>query len=242
MKSIMTFRQSINNARSRFYNVVTDYKIVKIYSLAAMVLYLLLLLIAVLIAVFFGPRGYTIWTHMISDLGGSRHTPVPIIYDIACLIAGTLTIPLAFYTENFFAPLPEKDGKAHRISRLRFRLSSYAFFFSIMGSFALFGNGIFSEDRNFPVLDFASIHDIVSFFAFGGFSLGAFFLGWLVLLYNTKIPKILGIYGIIVPISMFFAFLLTMEPLIEWCLLFSILIWIMPLCLLVMQKPELDPK
>lgn len=236
MKSIMNLRQSINNARARFYNVVTDYKIVKICSLAVMVIYLSLLLIAVLIANFFGPRGYTIWTHMISDLGGAKHTPLPIIYDLACFIAGTLIIPLTFYTEKMFAPLPELGGNTHRISRLRFRLSSYAFFFNLMGSFALFGNGIFSEDRNFPVLDFASIHDIVSFFAFGGFSLGAFFLGWLILLYKTKISKILGIYGIIGPISMFFAFLLTMEPLIEWGLLFSILIWIIPLCLLLMQK------
>ena len=238
MKPNMTVRKSINKARTWFYDKVTDYKLVKICSLLVVVIYLSLLLIAVLIAVFFGPRGYTIWTHMISDLGGSRHTPVPIVYDIACVMGGTLTIPLAFYTEKVFAPLPKKDGKYHQISRLRFRLSSYAFLFSMIGSLALIGNAIFSEDRNAPLMDFASYHDVVSFLAFGGFSLGAFFLGWLVLLYHTKIPKILGIYGIIAPVTMFVTFLITMEPLIEWCLLFSILIWIIPLSLILLINPE----
>ena len=107
-----------------------------------------------------------------------------------------------------------------------------------MGSLGLIGNGIFSEDRNFSLLDFASYHDVVSFLAFGGFSLGAFFVGWIVVLYNVKIPKIFGIYGIIGPLTMFIAFLITMDPLIEWCLLFSILVWIIPLCLMLMLKPE----
>lgn len=238
----MTIRQSINNARARFYNIVTDYKFVKICSFTLIIVYLTLILIAVLIAVFFGPQGYTIWTHMISDLGGSRHTPVPIIYDLACIIAGTLTIPLAFYIEKLLAPLPNKDDTSQHYSRLKFRLSSYAFFFSIMGSLGYIGNGIFSEDRNYPLLDFASYHDVVSFFAFGGFALGAFFIGWIVVLYDAKIPKILGIYGIIGPLTMFIIFLVTMEPLIEWFLLFSILIWIIPLCLIIMLKPELIPE
>ncbi len=111
-----------------------------------------------------------------------------------------------------------------------------------MGSLGYIGNGIFSEDRNYALLDFASYHDVVSFFAFGGFALAAFFLGWIIVLYDTKIPKILGIYGVIGPLAMFIIFLITMEPLIKWCLLFSILIWIIPLCLIIMLKPELIPK
>jgi uncharacterized membrane protein len=95
---------------------------------------------------------------------------------------------------------------------------------------------------NYPLLDFAGYHDVFSFFSFAGFALGAFFIGWIIVLYDTKISKLFGIYGIIGPIAMFFAFLLTMEALWEWILLFSILLWIIPLSLMMMLKKELIPR
>ncbi|MHA2122619.1 MAG: hypothetical protein ACW990_15560 [Promethearchaeota archaeon] len=156
--------------------------------------------------------------------------------------AGILTIPLTFYLENLFAPLPNKDLKNQHFSRLRFRLSSNAFFFSLVGNLAYIGVGIWSEDRNYELLDFAGFHDVFSFFTFAGFSFGAFFIGWIILLYDTKIPKLFGIYGIVGPFTTLIIFLLTMEPLTEWILLFSILLWIIPLSLMVFLKRELIPK
>jgi hypothetical protein len=238
----MTVRQSINKARAKFYNVVTNYKFVKRTSIIVISVYLLLLLVAVIIAAIWGPYGYTIWTRMISDLGGSNYTPVPILFDITCVFAGIMTIPLTFYIENLFAPLPtRKNFKTQHFSRLRFRLGSNAFFFSLMGNIAYIFVGIFSEDRNPPLLDFASFHDFFSFFSFAGFAFGAFFIGWIIVLYDVKIPKLFGIYGIIAPSSMLFAFLFTMEALWEWILLFSIFLWIIPLTLMIMLKPELRP-
>jgi len=177
---------------------------------------------------------------MISDLGGSNYTPTPFIFDIACIFAGIMTIPLTFYIENLFAPLPSrKNLREIHFSRLRFRLGSNAFFFSLMGNFAYIFVGIFSEDRNYPLLHFASVHDVFSFFSFTGFALGAFFIGWIIVLYETKIPKLFGIYGIFGPISMLFAFLYTMEALWEWILLFSILLWIIPLVFMILRKSKL---
>ncbi|MFX1567076.1 MAG: DUF998 domain-containing protein [Promethearchaeota archaeon] len=236
----MTIRKSINSARAKFYNIVTNYHFIKKSSIIVITVYLTLLLIAVMIATIWGPYGYTIWTHMISDLGGSSYTPTPFIFDIACIFAGIMTIPLTFYVENLFAPLPSrKNLREIHFSRLRFRLGSNAFFFSLMGNLAYIFVGIFSEDRNYPLLDFASFHDVFSFFSFTGFALGAFFIGWIVLLYDTKIPKLFGIYGIIGPVSILFAFLYTMEALWEWILLFSILLWIIPLVFLMLRKSEL---
>ena len=84
---------------------------------------------------------------------------------------------------------------------------------------------------------------LVSFHSFlSGFALGAFFIGWIIVLYDTKISKLFGIYGIIGPPSMLFAFLYTMEALWEWILLFSILLWIIPLVFIIMQKTELRLK
>ncbi|MFW9968902.1 MAG: DUF998 domain-containing protein [Candidatus Odinarchaeota archaeon] len=238
----MTLRESINKVRAKFYNIVTNYRFVKNTSLIVISVYLSLLLIAVIIAAIWGPYSYNIWTRMISDLGGSNYTPVPILFDIACIFAGIMTIPLTFYIENLFAPLPtRKNLGVQHFSRLRFRLGSNAFLFSLMGNIAYIFVGIFSEDRNYQLLSFASIHDVFSFFSFAGFAGAAFFIGWIIVLYNTKIPKFFGIYGIIGPPSMLLTFLFTMEALWEWILLFSILFWIIPLTLMIIQKPELRP-
>ncbi|MHA2122618.1 MAG: hypothetical protein ACW990_15555 [Promethearchaeota archaeon] len=81
----MSIRRSINKARTKFYTFITNYTFVKKISIFAIIVFLSLLVIGVIIAATLGPGGYTIWTHMISDLGGNKHTPVPILYDIACV-------------------------------------------------------------------------------------------------------------------------------------------------------------
>jgi len=205
----------------------------------------MLLIIGVIIAALLDPDGYTIWDNWISDLGSSNDTPAPFLYDIACIIAGTMTIPMTFYMEKLLAPLPKKTKlREQHYSRLRFRLSSFAFLFSIIGNFAYIGVGIFSADRDYDALKVLEQgpHSIMSYLAFGGFTFGAFFMGWLIVLYNTKIPKILGIYGICEPLIMAVLNLIIGTALLEWLLLFSILLWIIPLSLIVLMKPELIPR
>jgi hypothetical membrane protein len=205
--------------------------------------YISLLLIGVIIATIFDPDGYTIWDNWISDLGSFNHTPTPILYDIACIIAGSMTIPLTFYMEKLLAPLPNETQLGERYySRLRFRLSSLAFFFTIIGNLGYIGVGIFSADRDYKILSVLGEgpHGIMSYLAFGGFTFGAFFMGWLIVLYNTKIPKILGIYGIFGPLTISIVNLIESTPLLEWLLLFSILIWLIPLSIVVLSKPELS--
>ncbi len=245
MNIIMTVRESINNIRAKLYNFATNFKVVKFSAMIVMGGYILLLIIGVIIAAFLDPDGYTILDNWISDLGSSDHTPAPFLYDIACIIAGSMTIPLTYYMEKLLAPLPKRRelGEQH-YSRLRFRLSSFAFLFSLIGNFGYIGVGIFSADRDY---DFLSVlgqgpHGIMSYLAFGGFTFGAFFMGWLIVLYNTKIPKILGIYGIFGPLIVTILNLIDGTPLLEWMLLFSILIWIIPLSLIVLIKPDLVPR
>jgi hypothetical membrane protein len=206
--------------------------------MVVMIGYISLLIIGVLIASIFDPDGYTIWDNWISDLGSPNHTPVPILYDIACIIAGSMTIPLTFYMEKLLAPLlSETHLRERHYSRLRFRLSSYAFLFSIIGNIGYIGVGIFSADRDSELLSILGQgpHNIMSYLAFGGFTFGAFFMGWLIVLYNTEIPKILGIYGIFGPLIVSILNLIGSTPLLEWLLLFSILIWVIPLSLIVFK-------
>ncbi|UCC19676.1 MAG: hypothetical protein JSV62_16515 [Promethearchaeota archaeon] len=241
----MTVRESINKFRAKLYNFATDFNVVKISAMCVMIGYILLLIIGVTVATFLDPDGYTIWDNWISDLGSLDHTPAPFLYDIACIVAGSMTIPLTFYMEKLLAPLPKrrKLREAH-YSRLRFRLSSFAFLFSIIGNFAYIGVGIFSADRDYEWLEVLGQgpHGLMSYLAFGGFTFGAFFMGWIIVLYNTKIPKILGIYGILGPLTVTILNLINGTPLLEWMLLFSILIWIIPLSLIILMKSELNPR
>ncbi|MHA2280499.1 MAG: hypothetical protein ACXAC5_06580 [Promethearchaeota archaeon] len=241
----MSIRNLINDARAKFYNFITNYNVVKVSASIVMIGYIFLLVIGVIIAALLDPDGYTIWDNWISDLGSSNHTPAPFLYDIACIIAGFMTIPLTFYMEKLLAPLPNRiNPREQHYSRLRFRLSSFAFLFSIIGNLGYIGVGIFSADRDFEFLSMLGQgpHGIMSYLAFGGFSFGAFFMGWLIVLYDTKIPKILGIYGIFGPLTISILNLIKSTPLLEWFLLFSILIWVIPLSLVVLLKPKLIPK
>ena len=239
----MSIRQSINNARARFYNFVTNLNVVKYSAIIVMMGYISLLIIGVIIAALFDPDGYTIWDNWISDLGAHNHTPAPFLYDIACIVAGSMTIPLTFYLEKLLAPLPERTKlREQHYSRLRFRLSSFAFLFSIIGNLGYIGVGIFSADRDYEFLSILGEgpHGIMSYLAFGGFTFGAFFMGWLIVLYDTKIPKLLGIYGIFGPLIISILNLIESTPLLEWLLLFSILIWIIPFSIIILLKPELS--
>jgi hypothetical membrane protein len=241
----MTVRKSINKVRAKLYNFATNFKVVKISAMGVMFGYILLLIIGVIVAALLDPDGYTIWDNWISDLGSINHTPAPYLYDIACIIAGTMTIPLTYYMEKLLAPLPKRrKSKGEHYSRLRFRLSSYAFLFSIVGNFAYIGVGIFSADRDYDFLSILGMgpHGLMSYLAFGGFTFGAFFMGWIIIFYDTKIPKLLGIYGILGPLIVTILNLIDSTPLLEWMLLFSILIWIIPLSLIVLMKPDLTPK
>jgi len=240
----MPIRKSINNARAKFYNFITNHNVVKFSSYIVMIGYIFLLIIGVVIAALLDPDGYTIWNNWISDLGSFNHTPAPFLYDIASIIAGSMTIPLTFYMEKLLAPLPKRiELRDQHYSRLRFRLSSFAFLFNIIGNLGYIGVGIFSADRDYEFLSILGEgpHGIMSYLAFGGFTFGAFFMGWLIVLYDTKIPKILGIYGIFGPLIVSILNLIDSTPLLEWMLLFSILVWVIPLSLVVMLKPELVP-
>ncbi|MFX0176075.1 MAG: DUF998 domain-containing protein [Candidatus Hodarchaeota archaeon] len=232
----MNLREQINHLREYLFEKIINYKIVKLSVIAVILIYIPLLIIGVIIAATLDPDGYTIIDNWISDLGTSAHTPAPYLYDIACIVAGSLTIPFSFYMENLLAPLPKIDGKRRHYSRLRFRLASYSLLFGLLGNIGYIGVGVFSGDRNY-----FNLHMINSSLAFGGYTLGAFFMGWLIIFYNTKIPKWIGIYGVVGPFSTIIIFLIISNPLWEWFLLFSILAWIIPLSLIVFNKKELMP-
>ncbi len=221
----MTLRESINRVRSNISKKIINEKIVKLIMYSLMGIYIGLLIVGHIIATL--ATGYTIWDNWISDLGGGKYTPAPYLYDIACIAAGTLSIPFIFYIEEFLTP----DLK--NTTRMRIRFAEAAFVFGLMGAISYIGVGIFSEDRNF-----FGLHGLTSELAFGGFTLNAFFTGWFIIFYKTKVPKLLGAYGVIGPLTFLILFVIISNPLFEWLLLFSILLWLIPFSLAVFHKSE----
>lgn len=226
----------------RFYKKLIAPKTVKISGYAVMGLYLGLVFIAVLVAFFFGPESYALTEHYISDLGSSKITPVPILYDIACICAGVFTIPFTYYLEKEIAPIPRKSEDLPAPHRWSYRLMSWGFFWSMFGSFFYIGVGIFSADR-----DIAGLHGVCSVGAFAGFTFAAIFLGLAIIFLDQKIVTkpfnyLIGIIGIILPITVAVYNVIYGGPLLEWLLLFAILIWIIPVFLFTLRYIEKQEK
>jgi len=236
----------------RVYNKLTAPKTVRYCGYLVLLLYIGLLTISVLVAAVFGPGGYSVTTHFISALGDSDTTPVPILYDLACIAAGSLTIPFTLYLERYIAPIPKRPEELPAPHRWNYRLMELSFFFSMLGSIFYVGVGIFSADRD--MVGWIDMHSICSYGAFGGFAFSALFLGIAVTFAHQPIvPKPinypLGLWGMIGPI-MFAVFNLTglkgwTSELLEWSLLWAIMAWIIPLALYTIRhshKIEMNGK
>ena len=139
-------------------------------------------------------------------------------------------------------PFPQNPQDYNKITRLRYRLGSYGILCSVIGSIGYIGIGIFSIDRNYMNV----MHLVSGAMAFGGFIGGGIFYGLIIVLYETKIPKIIGIYGIFGPVLVViltaFVFLALSEliTLFEWLLLFSIISWTITLTVTINFKVELQ--
>ena len=244
---IHSLRLLINRLRKRVYDTATNFKFVRVCFLLLIPGYVGLVILGVLVAYLYGgetlaPGEFFIWTNYISDLAGVDYSPAPYLYDIAAILCGILTIPPAFYLEKLLAPLPQRPEDYNKITRLRFRLASYGLVFSIIGGIGYIGIGIFSIDRNYLNI----MHLVSGAFAFGGFMIGIFFYSLIILLYDTKIPKLVGIYGIIGPFSVVAIIIIIFLTfsyffvIFEWILILSIMLWMVSVAIMVNFKEELQ--
>ncbi len=225
----------------KLYNKLTAPRTVRTCSYLVLILYIGLLVVAVIVAAVLDPP-YTVVDNWISDLGSSDHTPAPILYDLACICAGILTIPFSLYIEKHLAPIPRTAEDFPAPHRFSYRLTGAGYFFAMIGSLFYIGVGIWSGDRaewyGLPM------HVICSAAAFAGFAIAAIFLGIALMISDRKIVPspfcyILGTYGVFIPIS-FAIFNFTGLPgftgeLLEWSLLWAIMGWIIPLSIFTLR-------
>jgi len=222
------------------YNKFVHEKAVKFCIISSLFIFLLGLFIAIIIAVNFGPRGYNIWDNFISDLGSLRYTPAPFILDFTFMITAVLQIPIYSYfikqtlINHITSNLNPNNMISKKVSFSNIkRVANISLFFLILSSISFFGVGVFSVDR--PTI--LELHLIFSVTLFTGLIFGAIFSGTIIIINQTRIPRLLGIYMVIGPITTGILFLCPPPAVtrffLEWIMLFATLIWAIP-CLLIM--------
>jgi hypothetical membrane protein len=223
----------------KFYDKVTEPKIVKISIYISLATFLPGLILGLIIALNFGPIPYSLWFNYISDLGSFKYTPAPFILDLTCIISSVFIMPLIFnlnrlYSSNMVENF-DNSKRTHYVNKYRRIFGYTGVVFLFIGIFGLFFVGVFSEDRS--IFD---IHYLFSTLAFGGFAFGAFFTGLAIVLKKKLFPKAIGYFMILGPSTATLLFIFSPEPLtrqfLEWMMLFSALSWYYIIVFITLQK------
>ena len=192
-----------------------SHKVVKHSILGAMWTYLSLVILSVIIATGFG---YSMISNTISDLGNSGSTPFPFLFDVACIIAGIITIPY-----NVFLHSTSKSLTKSKIIHFTSRCGLLS---GIIGGVGYLFMGVFSSDRSGPN---GMLHGLCAMSAFSGFVFSILFFSIRFIFSPQKRAKLFGVCGVVIPFVILVLNLIQLTPLLEWMLLLSILFHIVPL-------------
>lgn len=234
---------SILKFKDKSYNFLTNPKTIKFSLYLSFLTFIPILIIGILIAQL-DPDGYNFVDNYISDLGSFNHTPAPYIWDFGQMITSILLVPFALYMEKQIAPFPEKAEDLKNCSRMRFRLSSAGLTWMLVGLIGLFGVGLFSEDRSdmLASIGLRNLHELFSLVVFLGIGIAAVFYGLGIVFYDTIVPKSLGIFMVFFPFSLAVIYFSTIIILLEWILLLSLFIWILPSALIFIKHANKELK
>lgn len=179
--------------------------------------YISMIFMSIIIASNLGPTGYNLFEHTISELGLKLMTPLPHLFDIACMLAGIISIPYYF--------LLRKKVTSWTQDSLLLKLTMFIGFIGAIGYFFV---GVFSLERSGP---FFITHEIFAGLAFVGFVASIILFSVYIIRFQDKLLKSFGIFGMIFPVSFLVLYCIFLAPILEWLLLISILIFSVPLSL-----------
>ena len=223
----------------KFYDKVTEPKIVKISIYISLATFLPGIILGLSIALTLGPIPYNLLMNYISDLGSLKYTPAPFILDLTCTISAIFIVPLLLNLNRLYSSHMveniDNSKRSRNIIKYRRIFGYMGVVFLFVGIFGMFFVGVFSLDRS-P----NDIHLYFASLAFGGFALGAFFTGLAIVLKRTLFPKFIGYFMILVPSTASILFLFAPEPLtqqlLEWIMLFAALGWYYVIVFITLQK------
>lgn len=194
------------------------------------IVYVTLLLVSIFLAIFFNLPTSNIWSHQVSDLGSSQYTPMPFMFDLSCIWAGVVIIPVYLSMKDRLAPI--SHSKNNRFDLVGDKLTTYGSVMGVVGALGCVFVGVFSYDRPDPNNLY---HNISTGIAFGGLTFSILLFSLYILMTNTKIPNAFGIYGLIFPLGFLFFWSLFGIMVYEWLLLFSIVGFIVSHNLIVLK-------
>lgn len=225
------------------YNWLTNPKVVKKSVSLNLILFLPGLFLCVIIAIVFGPQGYTIWDNFISDLGSFNYTPIPFLFDLILMIGSLLTIPAFLYNFKYLTKdtrlivFNSQERSLRRVFHIIIYLNALlGLIFLFVGSIGMLGIGIFSEDRTTQF----HLHFYFSVLVFVGLIFGAMFVGVAVLFNNVICPRYLGLYMIFGPFIAGYLYLnpplMLTDQFLEWLMLFSFQVWLIPAAFFTLKQ------
>ncbi|MHA1913493.1 MAG: hypothetical protein ACW986_15890 [Promethearchaeota archaeon] len=223
----------------KFYDKVTEPKIVKISIYISLATFFPGLLLGLIVAINFGSIPYNLWINYISDLGSFKFTPAPYILDVTVALSAIFILPLILNLSRLYSSSMvenyDNSKRSRNINKFRRIFGYMGVSCLFVGIFGMFFVGIFSLDRS-PL----NAHYYFSSLAFGGFAFGAFFTGIAIVLKKKLFPKVIGYFMILAPSTASILFLIAPEPLtrqfLEWIMLFSALVWYYTIVFITLQK------
>jgi len=212
----------------RWKQLLFPKKYIKPSLIIGTISYLILLVASLYVAAIFG---YSMVTNNISDLGSINETPIPLLHDFVCILGGIICLPVNFFLKSRISYLipPFRTSKKSSIYSI---LSKSAYSSGIIGDVGYIFLGIFSLDRAGPNRIF---HNSCALISFSGFFFSIFLFSFCILTLKIYIPKLIGIYGLIIPGMIITLASLIHIPLLEWMLLLSILGFVIPINLGVLE-------
>ncbi|MFX0043840.1 MAG: DUF998 domain-containing protein, partial [Candidatus Hodarchaeota archaeon] len=196
--------------------------VIRLILIGGLCFYLLMLLSSIFVAYLSGTSNFSITTHEISCLGSIQYTPTPYIFNFACISGGITTLLLNIV---LFKHVSSQNSQSIKDFRVKYGISRSGLIFGMVGNVGYILVGIFNLDRAGPN---TLIHGSSAGIAFAGFVISIFFFSLCMILYQTRVPKIYGIIGIVGPICISILHCIIISPLFEWILLFVILIALIP--------------
>lgn len=210
--------------------VLISSKLVTQFLFYGNIVYFTLLSMSIFLALFFNLASSNIWTHPVSDLGSSQFTPIPFGFDLSCIWAGVVIIPVYFSMKTRLALISRSKNEKYVI--IGEKLTSYGSFIGIVGAFGCILVGIFSYDRSGPNNLY---HSISTGLAFGGLIFSIVLFSLYIVMIDTKIPKVFGIYGLMIPLGFLLLWVLFEIMVYEWLLLLSIVSFVIIHNLMVLK-------
>ena len=223
----------------KFYDKVTEPKIVKISIYISLATFLPGIITGLIVAIYYGHVPYSLWLNYISDLGSFKFTPAPFILDVTCALSAIFIVPLILNLSRLYSSSMSENidnsKRTYYINKFRQVFGYMGVSFLFVGVFGMFFVGVFSLDRS-PM----DAHYYFSTLAFTGFAFGAFFTGLAIVLKKKLFPKAIGYFMILGPSTASILFIFSPEPLtrqfLEWIMLFSALGWYYIIVFITLQK------